>query len=414
MPQRPTALSSRSLLARLGRMLALALPLTAAALVAAPVQAEEPIRLGDLNSYTKFPAFTIPYRQGWQLALTEINAAGGVLDRPLEVISRDDGAATGDAVRVAEELVAGEEVALLFGTMLSNTGLAVADYARQRQVFFLAAEPLTDALTMDKGNRYTFRMRPSTHMQTAMLVQEAKQLGVQDWAIVAPNYEYGQAAAESFKRLTAREMPEATIKGAQFPALGKIDAGATVQALAALEAPGLFNVLFGGDLAKFVREGSLRGLFKDKVVISLLTGEPEWLDPLKEEAPEGWLVTGYPWQEIDTPAHNTFRDAYEQAYQDYPRMGSVVGYASLHAIALAIEKAGSTDTDALIAAMEDLTFDTPFGPVLMRGLDHQATMGTFVGRLTVKDGGGRMYDWTYADGADYMFTEEEVKAARPE
>src|SRR5690606_11584155 len=154
--------------------------------------------------YAKIAAFAEPYRNGWQLAIEEINAAGGVLDgRPIEVISRDDGGTTADAVRVADELVTSEGVAFLSGTFFSNIGLAVADYAKQKKVLFLATEPLTDALTMEQGNRYTFRLRPNTYMQTRMLVEAGKDSGAKRWAIIAPNYEYGQSAAANFKALLA-------------------------------------------------------------------------------------------------------------------------------------------------------------------------------------------------------------------
>ena len=85
------------------------------------------IKIGELNSYKVFPAFLEPYKKGWELALEEINASGGVLGRRLEMVSRDDGGTPGDAVRVAEELIAREKVNLLMGTFASNVGLAVAD-----------------------------------------------------------------------------------------------------------------------------------------------------------------------------------------------------------------------------------------------------------------------------------------------
>src|SRR3546814_12415684 len=92
-----------------------------------------------------------------------------------------------------------------------------------------------------------------------------------------------------------------------------MDAAAEVQALEALKPDGIYNVTFGGDLARFVREGNLRELFKDRTMLGLLTGEPEYLDPLGEEAPEGWIVTGYPWDAIDTPEHNAFVKAYQRS-----------------------------------------------------------------------------------------------------
>ncbi|MEP7330002.1 MAG: ABC transporter substrate-binding protein, partial [Betaproteobacteria bacterium] len=250
------------------------------------------IRLGELNSYKQFPAFLEPYKRGMELALDEINAAGGVLGRKLEIISRDDNGTPGDAVRVADELVTREKVTMLMGTFPSNVGLAVADFAKQRKIPFLAAEPLTDKIVWENGNKYTFRLRASTFMQTAMLVPEAAKLNKKRWAIVYPNYEYGQSATAAFKKqLIYRQSGGLEFIEIAVP-LGKIEAGAVVQALIDAQPDAIFSSLFGADLARFVREGQLRGLFKDRPVFNLLGGEPEYLDPLKDEAPVGWYVTG--------------------------------------------------------------------------------------------------------------------------
>src|SRR5712671_6944291 len=270
------------------------------------------IKVGELNSYKVFPAFLEPYKKGWELALEEINAAGGVNGRKLEIVSRDDGGTPGDAVRVAEELISREQATVLMGTFASNVGLAVSNLAAQRKVLFLASEPLTDKMVWENGNRYTFRLRPSTYMQTAMLIPEAVKLKKKRWAIVYPNYEYGQSATASFKKLLQAAQPDVEFITEQAPPLGKIDAGAVVQALLDAKPDAIFSSLFAADLQKFVREGNTRGLFKRTMVFNLLAGEPEYLDTLKEETPDGWWVTGYPWSEINTPEHKKFRDAYQK------------------------------------------------------------------------------------------------------
>jgi len=385
----------------------------ALALGAPAAQAQQaPIKIGELNSYAQWAAFTVPYRNGWQMALDEINAKGGVLGRKIEIVSRDDGATTGSATRVADELVSREGVSLLFGSFLSNVGVAMADYANQKKIVYIAAEPLTDAVTMAQGNRYTFRIRPNNFMQVGMLVDQAKASGAKRWAIVAPNYEYGQSAAAVFKRLIQERVPGAQIVTEQYPALGKIEAGATASAIEQAKPDGIFNVLFGPDLTQFVREGNTRGLFENATVLSLLTGEPEWLLPLKDEVPEGWTVTGYPWDEIKEPKHKAFIDAYRAKYNDTPRLGSLLGYMVMTMIRDAIERAGSTETEAIIKALEDAKFDTVIGPVTMRGIDNQSTMGAWVGKLVLKAASGGMTDWTYKDGASFMPTEAEVKAVR--
>lgn len=375
-------------------------------------QTGKPIKIGELNSYKAQPAFLEPYKKGWELALEQVNQAGGAAGRKLEVISRDDGANPGDAVRVAEELLSREKVDLLCGTFLSNIGLAVADFARQKKVFFLAAEPLSDKIVWQSGNRYTFRLRPSTYMQTAMLVPEAAAAGKTRWAIVYPNYEYGQSAVASFKALMKKAQPSAEFITEQAPPLGKVDAGSLVQALADAKPDAIFNVLFGADLAKFVREGNTRGLFNGRQVVSLLTGEPEYLDPLKDEAPEGWLVTGYPWQAIDTAEHKAFADAYQRKYGEPPKLGSVVGYSAIKAIAAGVAKAGGADTEKLVDAFKEMKFDTPFGKASFRALDHQSTMGAYVGRTVLNAGRGEMKQFRYVDGQSVQPPDAEVKALR--
>jgi branched-chain amino acid transport system substrate-binding protein len=191
------------------------------------------IKIGEINSYSLLPAFTEPYRKGWQLAVEEINAAGGINGKKLVVISKDDGGKPADAQTAANELVSSEGVAMLTGTFLSNIGLAVSDFANQKKVFFLAAEPLTDAVTWSKGNKYTFRLRPSNYMQAAMLVEAASKLPAKRWATIAPNYEYGQSAVAVFKKLMSEKRPDIQWVDEQWPPQGKIDAGPVVQAVAA-------------------------------------------------------------------------------------------------------------------------------------------------------------------------------------
>jgi branched-chain amino acid transport system substrate-binding protein len=374
--------------------------------------AQGTIKIGEINSYKAQSAFLEPYKKGMDLAIDEVNAAGGIGGRKLELITRDDNASPGDAVRVAEELLSREKVDVLMGTFLSNIGLAMTDFANQKKVFFLAGEPLTDKIVWGNGNRYTFRLRPGTYMQSAMLVPEAAKLKKKRWAIVYPNYEYGQSAVAAFKELLKAAQPDVEFVVEQAPPLGKLDAGSVAQAIADAKPDAIFNVLFGADLTKFVREGTTRGIFQGKEVVSVLTGEPEYLDPLRDDTPNGWIVTGYPWYGIQTPEHKAFFLAYHGKFKDYPRLGSVVGYTMITSIAAGVKKAKSTEADKLVAAFEGLQMDSPFGKFMYRAEDHQSTMGAYVGRTKNENGKGVMVDYKYLDGAKFLPSNEKVKALR--
>lgn len=382
-------------------------------LIASSQAQSQPIKIGELNSYKSQPSFLEPYKRGWAMALEEVNASGGVLGRKIEIVSRDDLGNPGDAVRVAEELISRDQVSLIFGTLLSNVGLAITDFAKQRKVLFLAAEPLTDKITWQNGNKYTFRLAPSTYMQVAMLLPEAAKMNKKRWAIVYPNYEYGQSAVETFKKGLKALQPDVEFVVEQAPPLGKIETGSTVQALLDAKPDAIFNVLFGSDLAKFVREGNTRGLFQGREVVSMLSGWPEYLDPLKEDSPEGWVVTAYPWYGIKTSEHERFLQAYEARWKDSPKLGSVIGYSSVMSVVAAIRKAGTLDTEKLTIAFEGLNVETPLGPITYRANDHQSTMGTYVGTTTVRQGRGIVKNYRYISGQSIMPNDAEIKRLRP-
>jgi branched-chain amino acid transport system substrate-binding protein len=291
-------------------------------------------------------------------------------------------------------------------------GLAVTDFAKQRKVFFLASGPLSDKVVWQNGNRYTYRLRAGTHALAASVAPAAAKMNKKRWALIYPNYEYGQAAVAAFKAELTKLQPGVEFVAEQATPFGKLDAGPVVQSLEDAKPDAIFNVLFGPDLTKFAREGKTRGLFKNREVVSLLTGEPEYLDPLRSDAPDGWFVTGYPYRSIDIPEHKAFIEAYEKKYNDYPRLNSVIGYATVKALAAGITKAGSTETEAMIAAFKGLDFETPFGKVHFREQDNQSTWGIHVGRLAVKDGKGVMPEGEYIDGTKLQPTDAEVKQLR--
>jgi branched-chain amino acid transport system substrate-binding protein len=379
----------------------------------ASAQNNRSIKIGEINSYSTAPEFMAPYRKGWQLAVEEINAAGGIDGRMLEVLSRDDANDRNQAAQLAQELVSREKVDVLAGTYLSNTGLAVAAVAAKNKKLFIAAGPLSDALTLDRGNRYTFRLRPSTYMQAAMLAEEAAKLPARRWAMLAPNYEYGQSAVANFKSMLKARRPDVQFVAEQWPAMGKIDAATAIQRLEKAKPDAIFNATFGADLDKFVREGKQRGLFEKVMVASMQGGEPENLDLLKDATPKGWIVTGYPINQIDTPVHARFAESYFGKYNDRAQLGSVIGYTMIMAIAEGVRKAQSTDSEKLVAALRGFQLATPMGPATFRALDQQLTLGTYVGTLDQKGGKGVMTNWRYADGMKYLPDEAYVRRRRP-
>ena len=379
----------------------------------APVTAQGPIRIGEINSFSGIGApFTGPYKQAVEMAVEEVNARGGVLGRKVEVVFRDDKGQPAEAVKQAQELVTGEKVALISGTFLSNVGLAVSDWAKQNQALFVAVEPLTEAITWSKGHDHVFRVRPNTYEQGRMLADKAAKLKYTKWATIGPNYEYGKRAWETFRDRLKQLKPEVQVVGEHWPTLGKLEAGPFVTAILNQNPDALYVSLFGSDWLAFVREAQKRGLFQKMFVVGILLGEPEYMDPLKTEAPEGMLVTGYPWYDIDAPAHKEFVARFTKKYDHNPVLGSLVGYITMQSVAAGIAKAGGADTEKLISAFANLRVDTPAGPVTYRAIDHQSTMGAWVGKIAIEKGKGTMVDIKYIDGASVQPSDAEVRKMR--
>jgi len=382
---------------------------------AAPAAAQT-IKLGDINSYSGIGApFTGPYRAGVEMAVEEINAKGGVLGRKLEVIFRDDKGQPAEAVKHAQELVESEKVTLIAGGFLSNVGLAVSDWAKQNKTMFVVAESLTEAITWSKGHDYAVRLRPNTYEQGRMLADKAGKMKYVKWATIGPNYEYGKRAWETFRDRMKELKPEMQVVGEHWPTLGKIEPGPLVTAILSQNPDALYVSLFGSDWLAFVREAQKRGLFQKMFVVGILLGEPEYIDPLKLEAPEGMLVTGYPWYDIKAQAHQDWVTRYIKRGDKNPVLGSLIGYITYQSIADAIRRAGGTDTAKLVQAFKGLKAETPIGPITFRAVDGQSTMGAWVGTTKIDSarGVGIMVNYEYVPGEKVLPSDDEVKKLRP-
>lgn len=402
--------SLRSPLSRWPLLLGLA---AALALPWGPSHAVEAIRIGEINSRHRLSTAGQAYRNGLALALEQINAAGGVGGRPLQLVVREDDGDADQAARNARALISQEHVEVLTGSMLSDVALAVSREAARGRTVLVVGDALSDAITLDKGNRYTFRVRPSTYMQAAMLAEQAARMPGRRWAVVAPNYEYGQSAVASFKMLLKQARPDVEFVSDQWPALGKIKADDVVRAIRQSRPDGVFNATFGDDLQKFVQAGNRQQLFEGVRVVSMASAGAQSLDPSQSEAIRDWLAIGYPWDQISLPEHQRFLEAYLKRFSERPQLSAVFGYTTMMAIAAGLKKSEGGDGEVLVEAMRGLQFGSPLGPVSFRALDQQASLGAFVGLVSQKDGRSSMRDWHYLDGAAYLPPPAYVRSRRP-
>lgn len=375
---------------------------------------EPPIRIGEIFTYKKLPAFSAPYRHGWELAVEQINAGGGVLGRKIEVLSRDDHGIVDDAVKAAQQLVTQDKVLALFGGYSSEVGLGLSHYAAENKVLYLAVAPLSQRLTWQEGNRYTYRVRASAWMLAAAVAPKALGKRKLRWALVYLDDESDRSTVDAFKGLMKTFQSKTDFVYDLPVPKDKFDAAATVKAIVEAKPDAVFNTLTGANLVQLVREGNAQQLFDDRPVVSLFTGDPENLDALDNSVPADWVITGYPRDAIDTPANQDFVKAYRDRYGDAPRTASVLGYVSMMSLAAGLKRAAVADGEKLARSFSGLNVGTPFGDIEYRSVDHQSTLGTYLGYTASMDGKAAMDRFVYATGKRLQPLDEQVRRLRPD
>jgi len=243
-----------------------------------------------------------------------------------------------------------------------------------------------------------------------MMMPEVMKMKARQWAMVQPTDGYGQSAVKWSCPVLKAAWPDVELAAEQSPALGRTDAGSTVQALSGSKPEGNFDITFGPDVTNLVGQRNTRGLVEGRSVVSVLTGEPKYPDPLGDETPTGWMVAGYPVGQVQIPVCRTSGAADRARFREAPKMRSVVGRTTIKSIEAIIKRSGGLETAQLEAGFRGAALDSP---AAYRASDRQGTLGSFVSRLAVKDGGGLMTGWRYCDGFNVQPDDAEMRRLRP-
>jgi branched-chain amino acid transport system substrate-binding protein len=327
--------------------------------------------------------FGQPALTGAQMAVKEINDKGGVLGRPLELVIRDSKGTPEEATRVARELILKENAEFLVGGLSASEGLALSEVAKTEKIVYIAPISKSTAMT-DPGklHPYVFRAAANTNTEgRSAAVFMAKHPWKRVYTL-GPDYEYGQMVTKAFVEWMKKIKPEVEIVGQGWPKLGEADYTPFITPLMAARPDAAFLSLWGGHFVTFAKQAKPLGFFdKVKVVAAGEGGSPETAIALKDDLPLGITTNAYDlFYYPDTPAHKSYVERLK-AYtkETYPPSWPITGYVAINFLAEAIKKAGSTDSQKVISALEGLTIDTPIGKQTMRAKDHQATRGQFWG-----------------------------------
>jgi branched-chain amino acid transport system substrate-binding protein len=379
-------------------------------------QAADPIKVGIVDSYSGPPStYTNDVKDGFKLAMDQINAKGGVLGRQMTFVTRDDKFKVDLGLSAAKELVMREKVDLLVGTINSAVALAISDFAKKEKIPFLATYSKSSNITGAKGHKYVFSMNENTEMAgKAAAVALAKLPYVNYW-IAGDDYEYGHAIADGVWNNLEKLKPNVKLLGKSWWKVGEPDFTPYITSILSAKPDAVIIATGGAGCVPFLKAAKATG-FNERVPFFMHTAtELSTLRPLGLDAPEGVMGTSnYYFYYPETPENKAFVEEYQKAYGKYPSFGSLIGWFTAQFIAKAYEKAGKVDPEKFAEALSGMTIDSPIGKLTVRAEDNQVMLPMFMGKT--KRGQSKDFliatDIVTIPAQDLMPSVEDIKKAR--
>lgn len=343
-----------------------------------------PIKLGFLGPLSGAQEILgAPTLLGAQIAAEQINAAGGVLGRKIEIVARDDKAAGPEAVKQAQGLI-GEGANLMLGTIQTAVALAVMPTLQQGNATLISCAAIADSLTHEAFVPNFFRISDNSYMRYRGLarVMAQKYPNVTKWVGIFPDAAYGHQSWDGFVDGLKQYYPEIAKKQVEIydPVLtkfGATDFKTQLTTLMRSPAVGLFNNTNGADAVTLLAQGAGMGFDRKFKVIA--DGANEFNVPKalgKRMVPNFWTAMhwyygGYQ----DTALGKQLYDAYVAKTGDKFPLGYLEqGHAAVLAYAKAISKAGTANAPDVVKALEGMQLDTGKGQRTLRKEDHQAVL----------------------------------------
>ena len=367
--------------------------------------AEGEIKVGVLYPTSGFCIiFGKPALQGHEIMVNKINAAGGVLGKKITWVHRDSKCKPAAGTAAARDLIAKDKVDFLVGGVSSAVGQAVSEIAKQEKTIYIAAIPKTVKMTdKEHFHKYIFRAAANTNTEGKSAAVIANRLGMNKICTILMDYSYGHSLGDAFAAHIKKIRPQAEIVEQAWPKQGTTDYTAYITKLMRAGCDGVFSGIWGGLFPAFAKQAKTFGFFdKVKYVTAGEVGSPEVAEKIGADMPSGIWANAY---EVfyfpDTPAHNAYvEELGKLTGSKRPPSWPITGYVAMQFLAEGITKAGSTDTDKVIAALEGLTIQTPIGPQTMRASDHQANRGQYWGQMN--DSGDPTYPYKMMKPVEYI------------
>jgi len=330
------------------------------------------IMSGTLAGYGDF------HKMGATMAMEEINAAGGIAGKNLEVEFRDSTLKKPEAIKNARYFVDSWGADFLAGVDSSGQALAlapiVAELDRVLMVTHAATEKLTEEQVYKNGIKQIFRICTPTYQDGNAAAFVAKDLPAKTWATISPKYEYGYTCWKMFKDTLGTLKPGTSFTAESWAPFGTTDFRSHINTIMDAKPDGLYSTEWAGELITFVKQAKQAGMFdKIKHIMFPVGAAMDVLEGLGAEMPDNiWISGRYFFLYPNNLQNNDWVQRFRKRWKHYPAYVSETGYSTMYAFKKAVEAAGSKETAAVIQALEGMMLDSPAGYRNFRKEDHQA------------------------------------------
>jgi branched-chain amino acid transport system substrate-binding protein len=354
------------------------------------LSAEEPIKIGFMYILSgRASVFGTVAKQGAELALEEINKAGGINGRQLLGSFQDTQGKPQESVEMARDLVMKEKVRAIIGIVSSSVAEALVPVMKELRVPLIITTATTPLATGRDCNRYTFRVTWSTDQSIKSAALIAAKTGARKWTTVGPNYLLGYETWDLFQKYMSQENSKAEFLSKDevvFAPMDTTDWKPLLEKVVQSGADGIVVSLWGGNAIDFLRQGKDMGFFDgNRTVLMTVGGSMDVFVGMRTSMPQGvWFGTPYWFSDNKTSTNSDFVRAYEAKFQTPPSYMAQTAYVGVKLYAEGLKRAGNTEGDEVAKAMESVTFEMPVGLVRIRREDHQALFPIIWGKTSEK------------------------------
>jgi len=311
--------------------------------------------------------------QSVQMAIDEINAGGGILGRRVEAIFEDTKLKADVATEIVKRFIEKDKVDFIIGPTSSGVAVPVAKLANEKKKILVLTQAAANSMTDSEFGRYQFATLSNAMMHSRSGAYYMASKPYKRWMVIGPNYNYGHESWAAFKDKLKELRPDVEFVGEAWPKLTEKEFKPFIEKIVETKPDAVWSPLWGMDAVNFIRQAQAYQIF-DKIAFAFPDGAAlETLVPLGKEMPNGIFVAArYFFLTPDTALNRKFVKTYQERFKELPDYMAVETYAGVYFIKAAVERAGTFNSDKIVAAVEKepLAWETPEGWKIMRKEDH--------------------------------------------